>query len=86
MSKRCRCDPPEAVRESVVKKAGKNQGRKFFACSNYPVESCGFFEWVPDEEPLIAGASQAEARMAALEERIAKLEAQISSGFFPKIK
>ena len=37
-----------AVRK--VKKDGVNKGRVFFSCRNGKEDSCGYFEWAPEEE------------------------------------
>lgn len=40
----CRCNPPALAVLRTTQKAGPNQGRKFYSCSNNSAR-CNFFQW-----------------------------------------
>lgn len=52
---KCRCG--QQARLLTVQKAGKNRGRKFFACPKGQKGGCGFFQWADNNasnvQPII---------------------------------
>ncbi|KAI0560478.1 Helicase [Gracilaria domingensis] len=43
---KCQCDLPAS--DFIVRKPGRNQGRKFYTCSKPREKRCGYFEWAED--------------------------------------